>query len=144
MLKRALVGLVIFGGLLFWRYGANATMPTLEKEAALAPPAGASSVTFKRGTWACTAEEFKRQLLDGKYYAHPVVIKFVGNGPPEFCREINISHDYALLTPASTDTQSTSPCPDHSCTAFNARVSVAGHEDDWVLYAPNSFISSTR
>lgn len=145
MLKRALAGLVVLGGFMLWRYGGNAAMPALAEEARLAPSPQASSVRFKPGAWACTGEEFKLQVLDHKsYYAKPVVIRIVGNGPPEFCREINTAHDYALAAPSATGTPAASPCPDHSCVAFDARVMVDGREGDFVLYAPNSFIESSR
>lgn len=143
MLKRALVGLVVFGGILLWHFGRNGLMPTLAQEALLAPPAQATSVSFKSGAWACTSEEFKLQVLDHRYYANPVVIKIIG-GAPEFCREINARHDYALLAHAPGNMAYASPCPDHSCVAFNAHVAVNGEEADWVLYAPNSFIASSR
>lgn len=144
MLKRALAGLVVAGIFLLWRFGGNATMPTLEKEAQLAPPSTATSVAFKSGAWACTAEEFKLQVLDNKYDAKPVVIKITGNGPAEFCRKIDAGHEYALVASTSTDAAAESPCPDRSCVAFNARISVDGREDDWLLYAPNSFIASSH
>jgi hypothetical protein len=144
MLKRAFWGLLVVGAFLLWRFGSNATMPTLEKEAQLAPSAEVTSLRFKPGSWACTSEEFKLQVLNRRYYAKPMVIRIEGNGPPEFCREINTSHDYTLLASTSADANSASPCPDHSCVAFSARVSVGGREDDWVLYAPNSFIASSR
>jgi hypothetical protein len=140
MLKRALAGLVLFGGLMLWRYGGNAAMPALAEEARLAPPSQASTVDFRPGAWGCTFEEFKLQVLDRKrYYAKPVVIRIIGNGPPEFCREINTAHGYVLAAPSSA-----SPCPDHSCVAFDARVVVDGREGDVVLYAPNSFIASSH
>lgn len=145
MLKRALVGLVIFGGLMLWRYGGTAAMPALAEEAQRAPPAQAATVGFRPGAWACTAEEFKLQVLDGKrYYAKPVVIRIVGNVPPQFCRQINTAHDYTLVTPnpISPDGPAASPCPDHSCVAFDARVLVDEHVEDVTLYAPNSFIAS--
>jgi hypothetical protein len=145
MLKRALAGLVILGGFVLWRYGGNAAMPALAEEARLAPSPLAGSVRFKPGAWACTSEEFKLQVLHHKsYYAKPVAIRIVGNGPPEFCREINTAHDYALVAPPTPGTSAASPCPDHSCVAFDARVVVDGREDDFVLYAPNSFIASSR
>ena len=143
MLKRALVGLVVLGGILLWHFGRNGVMPTLEKEALLAPPAQATSVSFKSGAWGCTSEEFKRQVMNHKYYASPVVIRIIG-GAPEFCREINTEHDYALLPPGSGQMAYAGPCPDHSCVAFNAHVAVNGEEADWVLYAPNSFIASSH
>lgn len=144
MLKRTLVGLVVFGGFLLWHYGGNAAMPALADEVRMAPPADASRVTFKSGTWACTFEEFRHQVLGQKsYYAKPVVIRIVG-GPPEFCREITTSHDYALLAPAPDGVTTQTPCPDHSCVGFHARVVLDGREEDWVLYAPNSFIASSR
>jgi hypothetical protein len=145
MLKRALAGLVMLGGFMLWRYGGNAAMPALAEEARLAPSPQASSVRFKPGAWACTYEEFKLQVLDHKsYYAKPVVIRIIGDGPAEFCREINTAHDYVLVAPAATDTSAATPCPDHSCVAFDARVAVDGREGEFVLYAPNSFIASSR
>ncbi|NUR22087.1 hypothetical protein [Frateuria sp.] len=145
MLRHTLVGLMIFGGLMLWRYGGNATMPDLAEEARLAPPPRATSVSFRPGAWACTHEEFKLQVLDHRsYYAKPVVIRITGNGPPEFCREINSTHDYALLGASPAGADAASPCPDHSCVAFNARLVLDGREDEWILYAPNSFIASSR
>lgn len=145
MLKCALLGLVLFGGFMLWRYGGNATMPALAEEAQLAPPAQATAVRFKPGAWGCTGEEFRLQVLHGeRYYARPVVIRIVGNGPPEFCRAIDAAHDYTLVAPSTAGLSATSPCPDHSCVAFDARVVVDGREVGFVLYAPNSFVASSR
>lgn len=136
--------MIVVGGFLLWHYGRNATMPTLAEETRLAPPATATIVSFKPGAWACTSEEFKLQVSDHhSYYASPVVIKIAG-GPPEFCREINTGHDYALPAPPAAGANSDSPCPDHSCVAFVARVAVDGSTDDWTLYAPNSFIAASH
>ncbi|NKZ39190.1 hypothetical protein HF690_09535 [Oleiagrimonas citrea] len=140
MLKRALFGLVVLGAFLLWHFGRNATMPSLAEEAQMAPPAQATSVTFKKDSWACTAEEFKHQVLQDKsYYASPVVIKIVG-GAPQFCREINTSHGYTLVKSDAAP----GPCPDHSCVAFRAEVRFKGRTYPWVLYAPNSFIASSN
>jgi len=99
---------------------------------------------FKPGAWACTGEEFKLQVSGcHSYYANPVVTKIVG-GPPEFCREIDSSRAYALPPPAATGTDADDPCPNRSCVAFVARVTVDGREYDWTLYAPNSFIAAAH
>ncbi|MBD8898147.1 hypothetical protein [Rhodanobacter sp. DHG33] len=136
--------MVVAGGFLLWHYGRNATMPTLAEETGRAPSPQATRVDFRPGAWGCTAEEFRLQVLDGKrYYASPVAVKIVG-GPPEFCREIDSSHDYALQAPAAADTDSSGPCPDRSCVAFVARVAIDDRAGDWTLYAPNSFIASAH
>lgn len=136
--------LIVVGGFLLWHYGRNAGMPTLAEEARLALPPAATAVNFKPGAWACTSEEFKLQVSGRhSYYASPVVTKTVG-GPPEFCREIDSSHAYALQAPAAAGTDADSPCPDHSCVAFVARVAVDGRDYDWTLYAPNSFIAAAH
>ena len=140
-MKRTLIGLVLLGAFLLWHFGRNATMPSLALETAMAPPASATSVTFKSGSWACTAEEFKLQVHQHqRYYASPVVIRMAVNGPPQFCREINANHGYALISGAA----GTVPCPDHSCVAFRADVQLKGRTYPWVLYAPNSFIASAN
>lgn len=136
--------MIVVGGFLLWHYGRNASMPTLAEEARLAPPASATAVSFKTGAWGCTREEFKLQVSGrSSYYAHPMVMRIIG-GPPEFCREINLSHDYALQAPATANTDADDPCPDRSCVAFVARVAVNGSTDDWTLYAPNSFIAASH
>jgi hypothetical protein len=136
--------MIVVGAFLVWHYGRNATMPTLAEEARLAPPTTATAVSFKPGAWACTGEEFKLQVSGRhSYYANPVVTKIVG-GPPEFCREIDSSRAYALPPPAATGTDADDPCPNRSCVAFVARVTVDGREYDWTLYAPNSFIAAAH
>ncbi|WP_426663444.1 hypothetical protein [Rhodanobacter aciditrophus] len=136
--------MVVIGGFLLWHYGRNATMPTLAEEARLAPPATATAVRFKPGAWACTGEEFKLQVSDrGSYYATPVVTRIVG-GPPEFCRAVDTSRDYALPAQTAHGMGADTPCADRSCVAFVARVAVDGRDCDWTLYAPNSFIAATR
>lgn len=134
--------MIVAGGFLLWHYGRNATMPTLAEEVGFAPSPQATRVSFKPGSWGCTAVEFKLQVLDGKrYYAKPVVMKIVG-GLPEFCREIGGGHDYALGPPPTADADS--PCPDHSCVAFVARTEVDGQTGEWTLYSPNSFVAASR
>ena len=141
------------------------SMPTLSKEARLAPPKDATSVTFKMGSWGCPKGLLSHQIEDGKRYRAVFGIgRLNDNGTMKYCWELKTDHSYDLTYPqvraynkriAEQNRNNPdkihrpkiaweSACPDNSCVAFDATVRIDGETREVVLFAPNSFISDAK